>query len=164
MRVIIIGGTGHIGTFLVPRLVEAGHNVVCISRQLANPYSNHEAWKSVEHVTIDRTKSEKNGDFCSQIVALNGDIVIDLICFTPESARKLSEALNGRIQHFLHCGSMWVHGYTEQVPTTENQKRKPFGAYGIDKANIEEYLHAFHQESGFPVTILHPGHIYPGAL
>jgi len=165
MRVIIIGGTGHIGTYLVPRLVESGHSVVCISRQQANPYSNHEAWKSVEHVTIDRTKSEENGDFCSQMVALNGEIVIDLICFTVESARELSEALNGSVQHFLHCGTMWVHGYSEQVPTTENQERKPFGSYGINKANIEAYLHTFHQESGFPVTILHPGHIVgPGWL
>ncbi|EPR65683.1 NAD-dependent epimerase/dehydratase family protein [Cyclobacterium qasimii] len=165
MKVIIIGGTGHIGTYLVPRLVEAGHNVVCVSRQQANPYSNNEAWKSVEHVTIDRVKAEEEGDFCSQIVDLNADVVIDLICFTPKSARKLAEALNGRIKHFLHCGSMWVHGFSEQVPTTENQKRKPFGEYGIDKANIEAYLHTFHQKSGFPVTILHPGHIVgPGWL
>jgi tetracycline resistance efflux pump len=27
MRVVIIGGTGHVGTFLVPRLVMAGHEV-----------------------------------------------------------------------------------------------------------------------------------------
>ena len=32
MRVVIIGGTGHVGTFLVPRLVEAGHEVFCLSR------------------------------------------------------------------------------------------------------------------------------------
>ncbi|MBI0400620.1 NAD-dependent epimerase/dehydratase family protein [Cyclobacterium marinum] len=165
MRVIIIGGTGHIGTYLIPRLVEAGHSVVCVSRQHSIPYHKHPAWKSVEHVTIDRVKAEEAGNFSSQIVSLNGDIVIDLICFTAESARKLSEALNGKIKHFLHCGSMWVHGHSEQVPTTENQKRKPFGEYGIDKANIEAYLHSFHQESGFPVTILHPGHIVgPGWL
>jgi NAD(P)-dependent dehydrogenase (short-subunit alcohol dehydrogenase family) len=27
MRVVVIGGSGHVGTFLVPRLVEAGHEV-----------------------------------------------------------------------------------------------------------------------------------------
>jgi nucleoside-diphosphate-sugar epimerase len=60
---------------------------------------------------------------------------------------------------------MWVHGYSEQIPTTESQRRKPFGSYGIDKAKIEAYLLAFHRENGFPVTILHPGHITgPGWL
>ena len=28
MRVVIIGGSGHVGTYLAPRLVEAGHEVV----------------------------------------------------------------------------------------------------------------------------------------
>ncbi len=165
MKVIVIGGTGHIGTYLVPKLVEAGHDVVCISRRQAKPYINHETWKSIEHVTIDRTKSEENGDFASQIASLNGDIIIDLICFTPGSAQALVEALSDRVQHFLHCGTMWVHGHSVQVPTTEDLKRNPFGSYGINKANIEAYLHSFHQECGFPVTILHPGHITgPGWL
>ncbi len=165
MRVIIIGGTGHIGTYLVPRLVKAGHSVVCISRQQASPYINHEIWNSIEYVTIDRTRSEENGDFGHQIASLNGDIIIDLICFTLQSAQKLVEALKDKVQHFLHCGTMWVHGYSEQVPTTENQKRNPFGSYGINKAKIEAYLHAVHQEYGFPTTILHPGHITgPGWL
>ena len=31
-RVVVIGATGHIGTYLVPRLVRAGHEVVAISR------------------------------------------------------------------------------------------------------------------------------------
>ncbi len=32
MRVVIIGGTGHVGTYLVPRLVQAGYEVINISR------------------------------------------------------------------------------------------------------------------------------------
>ena len=32
MRVVIIGGSGHVGTYLVPRLVEAGHKVINLSR------------------------------------------------------------------------------------------------------------------------------------
>ena len=34
-RVVLIGGTGHVGTYLVPRLVEAGHDVVVVSRAAA---------------------------------------------------------------------------------------------------------------------------------
>ena len=60
---------------------------------------------------------------------------------------------------------MWVHGHSEQVPTRENQERKPFGEYGIHKANIESYLLSICRRKGFPVTILHPGHITgPGWL
>ena len=28
MRVVVIGSTGHIGTYLVPRLIAAGHEVI----------------------------------------------------------------------------------------------------------------------------------------
>jgi len=33
MRVVIIGGTAHVGTFLVPRVVLAGYEVISVSRQ-----------------------------------------------------------------------------------------------------------------------------------
>jgi nucleoside-diphosphate-sugar epimerase len=52
-----------------------------------------------------------------------------------------------------------VHGYSEQVPTDETQRRNPFGEYGINKAAIESYLLSVAGEKRFPVTILHPGHI-----
>ncbi|MFD2357599.1 NAD-dependent epimerase/dehydratase family protein [Nonomuraea ferruginea] len=39
MRVVVIGASGHIGTYLVPRLVEAGHDVVAVSRGTRRPYT-----------------------------------------------------------------------------------------------------------------------------
>jgi len=159
MKVVIIGGTGHVGTYLVPRLVNKGFEVVSVSRQQREPYQPHAAWGSVKHVEIDRLESEKRGDFGDQILALAPDIVIDMICFTPESAKGLLEPLRGQVKHFLHCGTIWVHGPSEQVPTDENQPRTPFGEYGINKAAIEAYLLGEARQNGFPATILHPGHI-----
>jgi nucleoside-diphosphate-sugar epimerase len=46
-----------------------------------------------------------------------------------------------------------------QVPTTEAAPREPFGDYGCRKAAIEAYLLLEARESGFPATLLHPGHI-----
>lgn len=165
MRVVIIGGTGHVGTFLVPRLVMAGHEVICISRQENNTYTFHKAWESVKMVRIDRVEADKKKIFGKYIQDLDPDVVIDMICFTLESAKNLVEALHGRVQHFLHCGTTWVHGHSEQVPTVETQKRNPFGQYGIHKAAIESYLISISRQKGFPATILHPGHIVgPGWL
>lgn len=106
MRVAIIGGTGHVGTYLVPRLVEAGHDVICVSRQQREPYHAHSAWQKVQHVQIDREAAEAAGTFGAQIRELNADAVIDMICFEPESAKHLAEALHGHVQHFLHCGTI----------------------------------------------------------
>lgn len=159
MKVVIIGGTGHVGTFLVPRLVLAGHEVISVSRRKREPYRKHPAWQSVKQIAIDRQESDKKKIFGQQILKLAPDVVIDMVCFTPASAGSIVEALKGHVEHFLHCGTIWVHGHSEQVPTVETQPRKPFGEYGINKAAIESYLLSEHRLSGFPVTILHPGHI-----
>ena len=159
MRVVIIGGTGHVGTYLVPRLVEAGHEVVCLSRGHREPYQPHAAWEVVERITVDREVEEEAGVFGARVGDLEPDVVIDMICFKPESARHLVEALRGRVQHFLHCGTIWVHGPSVEVPTTEEQPHRPFGEYGINKAAIESYLLDEARRGGFPATILHPGHI-----
>lgn len=159
MRVVMLGGTGHVGTYLVPRLVEAGHEVLVVSRNKREPYRPHGAWGEVESVELDRAQAEAAGVFGEKIAALEPDVVIDMICFTPESASQLVAALQGRVQHFLHCGTMWVHGPSVQVPTSEEQPRRPFGEYGIRKAQIEAYLLKEARLKGFPATVLHPGHI-----
>jgi nucleoside-diphosphate-sugar epimerase len=110
-------------------------------------------------ITMDRAKEEAAGCFGEKMAQFEPDVVIDLICFTPESARQLVEALRGRVGHFLHCGTIWVHGPSVEVPSTEEQPRRPFGEYGIRKAAIEEYLLKEARRNGFPATLLHPGHI-----
>ena len=159
MRVVIIGGSGHIGTYLVPRLVAAGHELVVLTRGQRQPYQPSGAWSLVQTVTFDRAEEEAAGTFGQRIREQRPDIVIDLICFTLASAQQLAEALRGQIQLLLHCGTIWVHGPSAQVPTTEAQPRRPFGEYGIQKAAIEEYLLGEARRGNLPAAVLHPGHI-----
>jgi nucleoside-diphosphate-sugar epimerase len=158
-RVIVIGATGHVGTYLVPLLVEAGHEVVAISRGRAEPYRAHRAWQNVEIRQMDREALEKAGTFGKEILALKGEIVIDKICFTLESARQLVEALSGHVSHFLHTGTIWTHGTSAIVPTPEDAPKRPFGDYGVQKAAIERYLLEKARMERFPATLIHPGHI-----
>jgi nucleoside-diphosphate-sugar epimerase len=156
MRVAIIGGTGHIGSFLTPRLFEAGHTVICVSRGLKEPYRQHPAWQAIKMMELDRTAEEAGGSFGERIAKLDAELVIDLTCYRLESALQLVEALRGRVGHLLHCGTIWVHGPSVEVPTTEAATRTAFGDYGQRKAAIEAYLLSV---AGLPVTILHPGHL-----
>lgn len=159
MRIAIIGGSGHIGTYLVPRLVEAEHTVINLSRKQRQPYQAHAAWQAVQQVELDRQAEEAGGTFGKRVRDLKPDVVIDLICFTVASAQQLTEALRGQVSHFLHCGTIWIFGPTVTAPTTEAQPRRPFGQYGIQKAAIEEYYLKEAHQNNFPVTLLHPGHI-----
>lgn len=159
MRLVIIGGTGHIGSYLTPKLVEAGHTVFCISRGLKTPYRPHSAWKTIRNIAIDRDAEEAAGVFGDRIASLDPEIVIDLTCYRLESAQQLVDALAGRIQHLLHCGTIWIHGHSCEVPTTEDAPRSPFGEYGMQKHAIEQFLLTRARRDQFPVTLLHPGHL-----
>jgi nucleoside-diphosphate-sugar epimerase len=153
-RVAVIGATGHVGTFLVPRLVRAGHEVVAVSRGLREPYLPDDAWSDVRRVVLDR--DELADAFPAAIAGLKADVVVDMTCFTRPEAAQLVDGLRGHVEFLLHCGTIWVHGPSSVVPTTEADHRGPFGDYGTWKAEIEDLLLA---ESELRCAVLRPGHI-----
>jgi nucleoside-diphosphate-sugar epimerase len=158
-RVVVIGATGHIGTYLVPRLVDGGHEVIAVSRGTRGPYHGAPQWDAVTRVTADREAEDAAGTFGARIAALRPDAVIDLICFTKASARQLIEALRPSRPLLVHCGTIWVHGPALRVPVTEDEPRTAYGEYGTGKAEIEALLHAETRAGGVPAVVLHPGHI-----
>lgn len=164
MRVVVIGGTGHTGTYLVPRLIEAGYEVSVISRQQKPRYpeagiGGQSAWKRVQWIEMDRAREEKSGDFGRRVAEIGSEAVIDMICFELESARQLVDALRGRVQLLIHCGTIWAGGASLHVPSTESEPRQPICEYGKRKAAIEEYLLGEARRGGLPVTVLRPGHM-----
>ncbi|HVF40313.1 MAG TPA: NAD-dependent epimerase/dehydratase family protein [Gemmatimonadaceae bacterium] len=158
MRITIIGATGHIGTYLVPRLIRSGHEVTAINRGRSRPYDDAEEWRDVKTVHIDREAAEHNGSFGESIASLGADVLIDLICFTRGSAMHLVDALRDRVGLLIHCGTLWVHGIPRSRPYDETALREPIGEYAIKKAEIEAFL-LDEASKGFPVSMLHPGHI-----
>src|ERR1700733_6976206 len=135
-RVVVIGATGHIGSYLVPRLVRGGHEVIAMSRGGRDPYHPSPEWGSVTQVRADRDAEDAEGTFGARIDALR-------------PSRPL----------LVHCGTIWVHGAALRVPVTEDEPRTAYGDYGTGKAEIEALLHAETEAGGVPSVVLHPGHI-----
>jgi nucleoside-diphosphate-sugar epimerase len=158
-RVVVIGATGHIGSYLVPRLVRGGHEVIALSRGTREPYHDSAQWRAVTRVTADRDAEDAAGIFGDRIAGLRPDVVIDLVCFTPASAEQLLDALRPPRPLLVHCGTIWVHGPALRVPITEDEPRTAYGAYGTGKAQIETLLHRETLAGGVPAVVLHPGHI-----
>jgi nucleoside-diphosphate-sugar epimerase len=159
MRIVVIGGTGHVGSFLVPRLIRNGHQVASLSRGAHQPYVSDPAWNQVEQVTVDREAEDAAGTFPGLVRDLEPDVVIDMLCFTVESARALVDGLRGHVGHLIHCGSIWMHGPSRKLPINEADGSEPFGEYGIQKAAIAKLLRAETERGGLVTTSLHPGHI-----
>jgi nucleoside-diphosphate-sugar epimerase len=158
-RIIVIGGSGHVGSYLVPRLVELGHEVVNVSRGNAKPYRPHYAWNVIENVAMDRAAEEKAGTFGTRIADLHPDIVVDMIAFDLASTKHIVESLRGKIEHYIFCSTIWVYGGLTSVPSTEADPVNPIDSYGTGKAESEAWLMQQARVHGFPATAFRPGHI-----
>ena len=159
MRVVVIGGTGHIGTYLIPRLVENGYEVLSVTRGKSGPYKMSGIWRWVQPVIMDREEEEQQSTYGKKLAALKPDIVVDLLTYHPENLANIANALDGKIEQYVFCSSIWAHGAASVVPAPEELPRHPFGAYGIGKAGCEAYLHEAYRKHRFPETVIMPGHI-----
>jgi nucleoside-diphosphate-sugar epimerase len=162
MKILVIGGTGHIGSYLVPRLTRAGHHVSVVSRRSAPQYTDARlGWHpaQVTWINADRGAEEQSGAWAKRMAGLEADVVMDLLAYRPEQNRVMMEAFRGRIRHFIHCGTVWAYGPPERLPYEEHHPRKPATDYGRRKTEIEAELFAAYRDEGFPATVIHPGHI-----
>lgn len=157
MKVVVIGAYGHIGTFLVPMLIENGFETVAISRGIAKPYENNPLWDKAVKMKLDRTSS----DFIKAIININADVVIDLINFDINETKKITAALKEtNCKHYIYCSSCWANGRAMVLPVNANSRADmPLCDYGKDKLASELFLHKEFIQNGFPYTSIRPGQI-----
>lgn len=157
MRVIVIGAAGHIGTYLIPMLVDNGYETVAITRKMSQPYEDAPAWHKVKRRLLDRSEP----DFIEQLKEMEPDIIVDLVNFDIEETKKIVEGFgDSKLSHYLYCSSCWAHGMAETIPFNPDDERKePLDDYGRDKFVSEMYLKEQYRKNKFPATIIMPGQI-----
>jgi len=121
MKILVVGGTGHAGTYLVPMLLKEGHEVYVGSR--GNTRCRvPEGFSGAKYITLD-TKGGQDLSFLK-------DYAFDTVVDFPGTAYKLWEVLKDSIGHLVACGSLWMLGNPKIVPTPEvTQDRVPFEGY-----------------------------------
>jgi nucleoside-diphosphate-sugar epimerase len=133
--------------------------VINLTRGARSPYIDDEVWSDVEQVAVDREAEDAAGTFGKRVAALEADVVVDMICFTPDSAAALVKELRGHSGHLIHCGTIWRYGPSVKQPMREDDTSPPIGEYGTQKAAIAELLAAETASGGLITTVLQPGHI-----
>ena len=160
MKVLVVGGTGHIGSYLTPRLIRNGFDVTVTARVDSPKYVLPDmGWDKVNWLLCNKREEENSGAWAERLAGIDVDAVIDLISYTPEQNNIIVEAFKGRISHFINCGSIWAYGPSLRVPHLEHYPRQPLSEYGKNKTAIEKDLMALHSSENFPATVIHPGHI-----
>jgi len=87
MRIVVIGGGGHRRTYLIPMLVERGHEVINVTRGQSRLLMAR--WQiGFRSVAADRESWDKSQDlWCHFVRDLKPDVVVDLICFTESECQ-----------------------------------------------------------------------------
>lgn len=155
MNVLILGGTGLISTPMVSQFVERGDSVTVFNR------AKREAKLPAGARLIVGDRYD-HADFVSQMQSAGTfDVVVEMIGYTGDDARSLSEAFAGRIGQLIFCSTVDVYAKpATHYPYLENEVHYPLGRYAEGKVEAEAMLTEAHTRGDFPVTILRPAHTY----
>lgn len=157
-KAYVIGATGHVGCYMVPALVDAGYEVVAVSRGMSEPYTkNMPQWSKVKRVAATRAEA------IEMIAKDHPDVVCDLICYSAADAKLMCDSLyntpgNENVR-LIVIGSVWIVQEKYYVPVDENHPRNAKDPYGRGKVEMSAYLQKECKEKGLKMTILHPGHV-----
>jgi len=156
---VVIGATGHVGSYLTTRLVSEGYKVIAMARGGRKAYTADEPeWKEVEVVQADRKAMCADKTFGKLVASFKPDVVCDTIAYQKFESEELCTALSDSV-HMVQIGTIWIYDYKLEVPVTEDHPRNGRTGYGIGKTEIESYLMSLTKEGRMACTVIHPGHI-----
>lgn len=164
-KAVVIGGSGHIGTYLIPELYERGYDITVISRGNTGTYNPElPVWDKIKRVKCDRLKMAAEGKFGTMVAEMKPDLIFDTVSYTRETMEELCNPImaDSKLSEktkIVQIGSIWVYGYKVESPVEESHVHNAICDYGRGKTDIEVYLRELSEAGKLNTTVLHPGHI-----
>ena len=158
MKVLLIGGTGLISTGIVKHLLARGADITIFNR-------GQRAVGKPERVTTLQGDRNDEPTFLGTFVETTWDVVIDMICFTPEQAEADVRIFANKCRHFIFCSTVCTYGtkVPPHVFIDESFPQDPISTYGKNKLLCERIFLKAHHEGRFHATIVRPSNTYgPG--
>ena len=178
MRVLVTGAAGFICGYLIPELLERGHEVVGVDNfskygRVAKSYDDHPRYRFVEGDAKDVELLSELAADCEQVVAAAA--MIGGISYFHEFAYELlaeNERIlaatfdaaiaahkRGSLERIVVMSSSMVFESTTVFPTPEGAQltsAPPVSTYGFQKLASEYFAMGAHEQHGLPYTILRP--------
>lgn len=156
MKVMIIGGTGHVGKFMAPMFVEEGWEVVVVGSGRTAP-PTEKPWDRIRYVACTIGKD----GWQDELTAEEPDVVVDM----PGTADAVYEAFKDTAKQIIACGSFWMFGMPNTVPTPETtQGPCLFEGYARRYIQLQQMI-TNSDQGGVPFTAIMPPNICgPGKI
>ncbi len=163
-RLLIVGGTGFIGSHLAARAVKGGFNTVSLS---LNPPSKERRVDGVNYIAADvsnylELKDKLQKETFNYVVNLSG--YIDHSSFLDGGSQTIDAHFGGvqnlvnvidwgKLKRFVQVGSSDEYG-SNPAPQNEDMSSNPISPYSFSKSASIQLLKMLHRTESFPATML----------
>jgi len=154
MKVLLLSGSGWLGSYITREFVANGDEVTILAR------GNHAPMFNADDVNIVKCDRADPDDLREKLRKYASEVVIDVIpgYFRAENSEWVADALDGRIKHYLHCSSTGVYTPLTAVPGNESEPVAPLPENGdafVRKAASDKVIME-RASKGFPATVIQP--------
>lgn len=172
-KILVTGGAGFIGSNLVDKLIELGHQVAVIDnlssgkREYLNPQAKFYEVDICDKASIAKIFESEKFDYVYHLAA---QIDVRISVADPELDNKinvlgglniLENCNKNKVKKILFVSTGGaIYGETELMPTDESHPAYPLSPYGIHKLTFEKYLKYYFEVYGQDYTIFRLANVY----
>ena len=173
MKVLVTGGTGFIGSFVVEELLRSHHEVMVVAngRQFP-PYLNNVidriGFYQCDFGDSDALNSVLPG--CDAVIHLAwssipkptlGATGYEFTSNIISGINLIEKCIEHKISKFVFISSGGtVYGIPTRIPIPESHELNPISTYGLGKLTMEKLLHLYHYSHGMKYSILRVSNAY----
>ncbi len=173
MKILVTGGAGFIGSNLVERLVNDGHEVVVLDNLLRGNKIDHEIFRKIEFHNKDirdLSAVESASKGCDVIFHLAAILGVDIVADNPVETMDVETigmrnvaiaSLNNGVKKILYASTSGIYGHSAMEKSVdENIMVDPRTSYAMAKRYNEIYLSALNEEKGIQSIALRFFNVY----
>ncbi len=171
MKVLVTGGAGFIGSFIIEELIKKGWDPIVVDDLSTGnpeflpenvPFHNIDIRSSSLEDVFREHKPDVVIHQAAQVSVgfSTREPLIDCEINTVGTLNVLKLCTKYNVSKVIYASSAAVYGTAKEVPLTEEQVVLPISFYGLSKYSSEQYIHLYHQLHGLNYTILRYSNVY----